>query len=297
MRWGRNDMKKVFVVGSINTDLVISAPYFPQKGETLTGEGFFSAHGGKGANQAVAAARAGGRVLMCGCVGDDSFGKEAIESLRADGINTEYVRSVGGTSTGTAIIVLTDGDNRIIVDPGANLALTCDDIDRFLETANAGDVYLTQLENPIDVIGYGLKRAKERGMLVLLNPAPADTSANKYFGLCDLIAPNETETEIFGGKEKITGMSDATLLITLGADGFEINDKDGCRAYPCIKITPVDTTAAGDTLCGTLAARLADGERLDDAARYASLTASIACTRKGAQPSIPTKEEVEAYIK
>lgn len=290
-------MKNIFVIGSINTDLVISAPYFPKKGETLCGSDFFTAHGGKGANQAVAAARAGGKVFMCGCVGNDSFGKDAIESLRADGIDTQFVRTVNEVSTGTAVIVVTDGDNRIILDKGANACLSFDDIDKALELAKEGDIYLTQLENPIDVIGYGMKKAKEKGMYVVLNPAPANREIEPYLCYCDLFTPNESETELFGGREKLLCDLGTDLLITLGADGFEINDKSGSRRYPCIKIKPVDTTAAGDTLCGTLCARLAEGEALDAAAQYASLTASIACTRKGAQPSIPTKAEVESYIK
>ena len=156
-------MKKIFIVGSINTDLVITAPYMPQKGETLTGSGFFTARGGKGANQAVAAARLGGDVVMCGYVGDDGFGKEAIESLKKDGVDVSHVRVVENTPTGTAVIVVTDGDNRIILDKGANACLTETDIDGALAEAEAGDIYLTQLENPIEVIGYGLKRRKKRG--------------------------------------------------------------------------------------------------------------------------------------
>lgn len=287
-------MKRIFVVGSINTDLVISAPYFPKKGETLTGSDFFSAHGGKGANQAVAAARAEGRVYMCGCVGDDSFGENAIAALKADGIDTSFVRVQTGVPTGTAVIVVTDGDNRIIIDRGANDCLTFDDVDKALEQAEAGDIYLTQLENPLDVIGYGLRRAREKGMYVILNPAPADVRAAELIKYCDLITPNETETEIFGGRDRLVSEG-TTLLITLGGKGFEINDDKGRREYPCIKITPVDTTAAGDTLCGALAAGLARGESLDDAAVFASLTASIACTRRGAQPSIPTRAEVEEF--
>lgn len=234
---------------------------------------------------------------MCGCVGNDSFGKDAIESLRADGIDTQFVRTVNEVSTGTAVIVVTDGDNRIILDKGANACLSFDDIDKALELAKEGDIYLTQLENPIDVIGYGMKKAKEKGMYVVLNPAPANREIEPYLCYCDLFTPNESETELFGGREKLLCDLGTDLLITLGADGFEINDKSGSRRYPCIKIKPVDTTAAGDTLCGTLCARLAEGEALDAAAQYASLTASIACTRKGAQPSIPTKAEVESYIK
>lgn len=288
-------MKRIFVVGSINTDLVINAPYFPKRGETLAGSGFFSAHGGKGANQAVAAARSGGEVYMCGCVGDDGFGSEAIAALKADGINTDLIRVAENTASGTAVIIVTDGDNRIILDGAANSLLSREDIDRALEKAKEGDIYLTQLENPIDVIGYGLMRAKEKGMYVILNPAPASTLIAPYLKYCDLITPNETECEIFGGKDGILGELSATLLITLGGEGFEIVESGRSAKYPCIKITPVDTTAAGDTLCGALAAALARGEELHTAAQKASLTASIACTRKGAQPSIPALDEVERY--
>ncbi|MBQ4269060.1 MAG: ribokinase [Clostridia bacterium] len=284
-------MKKVYIVGSINTDLVITAPYMPQKGETLTGSGFFTARGGKGANQAVAAARLGGNVVMCGCVGDDGFGKEAIESLKKDGVDVSHVRVVENMPTGTAVIVVTDGDNRIILDKGANACLTEADIDGALAEAEAGDIYLTQLENPIEVIGYGLKKAKEKGLYVVLNPAPANTEIEPYLPYCNLITPNETETELLGGKETLLKKVE-TLLVTLGSKGFAIVDKNGETTYPCMKITPVDTTAAGDTLCGGLVAYLAEGKGLVEAAKFGSKAATIACTRKGAQPSIPFRAEV-----
>lgn len=289
-------MKKIYVVGSINTDLVIKAPYMPVSGETLAGEGFFTARGGKGANQAVAAARLGGRVIMCGCVGDDSFGKNAVESFQADGIDTSYVRVVENTPSGTAIIIVVGGDNRIILDKGANGSLTEQDIDGALENAQEGDIYLTQLENPIEIIGYGLKKAKEKGMCVILNPAPANKEISQYLKYCDLITPNETEVELLGGRERLLSEVE-TLLVTLGGDGFEIVTKESSRKYPCMKITPVDTTAAGDTLCGGLVAMLAEGKSLEESAKFGSKAASIACMRKGAQPSIPTREEVENFNK
>lgn len=287
-------MKKIFVVGSINTDLVISTARMPQKGETITGSDFFSAHGGKGANQAVAAARLGGEVLMCGCVGDDSFGAQAILSLQEAGVNTKYVRQCNGVATGTAVIVVEQGDNRIILDKGANACLTKEDIDAILQESNAEDIYLTQLENPIDIIGYGLKKAKEKGLFVVLNPAPANEDIKPYLEYCDLVTPNETEVELLGGREKLLEKVN-TLLVTLGGEGFEIITKTRQEKYPCIKITPVDTTAAGDTLCGGLVAMLAEGKPLVESAKFGSLAASIACTRKGAQPSIPTRKEVENY--
>ena len=288
-------MKKIYVTGSINTDFVISAPYMPVGGETLTGSGFFTANGGKGANQAVAARRLGGNVKMCACVGDDLFGQETLKAFEKEGIDVSHIRTVKGVPTGTAVIVVTNGENRIILDKGANGELTQKDIDDFLLDAKEGDVYLTQLENPIEVIGYGLKKAKEKGMFVVLNPAPANVGIQPYLGYCDLITPNETELEILGGKEKILSSTQATLLVTLGSKGFAICDKNSEKTYPCMKIKAVDTTAAGDTLCGGLCAKLAQGESLETSACFGSKSATIACTRKGAQPSIPTAKEVENF--
>ena len=289
-------MKKIFVVGSINTDLVISAPYMPKAGETLTGSGFFTAHGGKGANQAVAASKLGGKVFMCGCVGDDEFGKSAIDSLEKVGADVSCVRKIKGVPTGTAVIIIENGDNRIILDKGANGYLSKEDIDAVLSKAKKGDIYLTQLENSIDVIGYGLKRAKDMGLFVILNPAPANIEIIPYLKYCDLITPNETETELLGGEKELLKTTN-TLLITLGGKGFKIVTEDSEKSYPCIKVKAVDTTAAGDTLCGGLVARLSVGDSIEDAAKFGSKAASIACTKKGAQPSIPTTREVTDYDK
>ena len=288
-------MKKIIIVGSINTDLVISAPYMPEKGETLTGGGFFTAHGGKGANQAVAAARLGGKVIMCGCVGDDEFGKNAVSSLAADGIDVSHIRTVTGVPTGTAVIIVVKGDNRIILDKGANAHLSEADIDGALSVAEEGDIYLTQLENPVSVIGYGLKKAKEKGLKVILNPAPADVSVKPYLRYCDMVTPNETELELLGGRAELLACAE-NVITTLGGDGYEISRGKESEKYPCIKVEPVDTTAAGDTLCGGMAARLAAGDTLEAAVRYGSMAASVACTRKGAQPSIPTPDEISKYV-
>ena len=292
-----NRVKKVFVIGSINTDFNIRAPHMPDKGETLVGSGFFTAHGGKGANQAVAAARLGGNVVMCGCVGDDTFGREAVAALSADGIDVSNVRIAAGVPTGNAVIILSEGDNRIIIDKGANAEINEADIDRTLENAQKGDVLLVQLEAPVHAVGYAMKKGGEKGMTVILNPAPANKEITEYLSLCDIVIPNETETELLGGEEAIVSAIRGTLIITLGGDGYAIIKNGEKKKYPCIKIDPVDTTAAGDTFCGGLAAKLAMGEKLEDAAAFSSLAASIACTRVGAQPSVPTEEEVNDYKK
>lgn len=289
------ETKRIFITGSLNTDLVIASPYIPEAGETVTGSGFMTAGGGKGANQATAAARLGGSVRMCGAVGDDPFGAALLAALAGAGVDTGAIRRISATPTGTAVILLSGGNNRIILDRGANAALSPADIDTFLEAAEPGDIYLTQLENPIEVIGYGLRRAKEAGMFTILNPAPADRAIVPYFPWVDLITPNETESALLGGKEALFAAGIRTVVTTLGGKGYEIADKNGGRIYPCIKVTPVDTTAAGDTLCGGLAVGLAEGMSLADACALGSRAASIACTRKGAQPSIPTRAETEAY--
>ena len=274
-------------------DLCIETPYMPKEGETITGSGFMTNGGGKGANQAAAAAKLGGNVAMCGAVGCDLFGETLIKNLSAAGADVSHIKKCNDASTGIAVIVITGGNNRIILDKGANALLTEADIDEFLKTAKEGDIYLTQLENPIDIIGYGLKQAKAKGMFTILNPAPANKDISAYFNYVDLITPNETELEIFGGKDALFDAGIKKIVTTLGSRGYEIADKTSANIYPCIKVKAVDTTAAGDTLCGGLAVGLSEGMKLEEACAFGSKAASIACTRKGAQQSIPTRKEVE----
>lgn len=172
--------------------------------------------------------------------------------------------------------------------------MTENDIDKVLEKACVGDIYLTQLENPISVIGYGLKKAKEKGLFVVLNPAPANVEIKPFLKYCDLITPNETELELLGGEKELLKQVDK-LLITLGSKGFKIVGDKETKEYPCKKIKAVDTTAAGDTLCGGLVARLSMGYSLEDSAKFGSISATLACTKKGAQPSIPTLKEVGEF--
>lgn len=292
-------MKNIYILGSINMDLVVSSPYMPVSGETLTGSGFYTNPGGKGANQACAAAKLGGNVRMAGCVGDDVFGAAMLKNLASYGVVTDCIRTVEGCSSGIAIIVVIDGDNRIILDAGANARVEKSDVDKLLATAKEGDIFLTQLENPIEIIGYGLMQAKNKGMFTILNPAPANKSIAEYFGYVDMITPNESELRL------LTGETDAEkackklgvkqIVVTLGGDGYFYYDgKDNFRGK-CIKIKPVDTTAAGDTFCGGLAVELAADKDMRNALAFASKAASIACTGKGAQQSIPTRNIVENY--
>lgn len=282
----------IYISGSLNMDLCIETPYVPQAGETITGKGFITNGGGKGANQATAAAKLGGKIAMCGAVGNDAFGETLLTNLSSAGADISHVRKIDGISTGIAVIIISDSNNRIILDKGANAFLTENDIDEFLKNAGKGDIFLTQLENPIKVAGYGLKLAKELGLYTILNPAPANKEIEEYLSFVDLVTPNETELELFGGKDKLFNAGVKKIVTTLGSKGYEIADKNGAKVYPCIKVKAIDTTAAGDTLCGGLAAGLAEGMSLEEACAFGSKAASIACTRKGAQQSIPTKAEV-----
>lgn len=282
----------IYISGSLNMDLCIETPYVPRAGETITGKGFITNGGGKGANQATAAAKLGGKIAMCGAVGNDAFGETLLTNLSSAGADISHIRKIDGISTGIAVIIISDSNNRIILDKGANAFLTENDIDEFLKNAGKGDIFLTQLENPIKVAGYGLKRAKELGLYTILNPAPANKEIEEYLSFVDLVTPNETELELFGGKDKLFNAGVKKIVTTLGSKGYEIADKNGAKVYPCIKVKAIDTTAAGDTLCGGLAAGLAEGMSLEEACAFGSKAASIACTRKGAQQSIPTKAEV-----
>ena len=285
----------IYIVGSLNMDLSIESPYIPAEGETVTGGGFMINPGGKGANQAIACAKLGGKVKMLGATGQDDFGKTLIESLSSAGVDVSYIKKTKAAPTGVAVITVSGGNNRIILDKGANACLEVEDIDEFLLSARPGDIYLTQLENPIETIGYGLKKAKEIGMYTILNPAPANNGIVPYLSYVDLITPNETEMAILGGKEKLFSAGIKKIVTTLGSKGYEIADEKSSKVYPCMKVKAVDTTAAGDTLCGGLVAGLSNGLTLKEACAFGSKSASIACTRKGAQQSVPTKEEVEDY--
>ena len=285
----------IYIAGSLNADMCIESPYMPKAGETVTGGGFLVNGGGKGANQAVAAGKLGGKVKMCGVVGDDAFGEILLGNLKNVGVDVSNIEKKRGVSTGVAVIVLSEGDNRIILDKGANACLTKDNIDKFLAEAKKGDIYLTQLENPVETVGYGLKKAKEKGLTTVLNPAPANKEIMPYFKYVDIITPNETECEIFGGKEALFAAGIKKLVVTLGKDGYEIADTNGSKKYPCMKVDAVDTTAAGDTFCGGLVAMLSENKTLEEACEFGSKAASIACTRKGAQQSVPLRSEVENY--
>ncbi|UZJ58630.1 ribokinase [Pseudomonas sp. KU26590] len=299
---------KVVIVGSLNMDLVTRAPRLPRAGETLAGQSFVTVPGGKGANQAVAAARLGASVAMVGCVGDDAYGEQLRTALLAEGIDCQAVIRIDGESTGVALIVVDDSSqNAIVIVAGGNGHVTASVVDSFDALLSQAEVIICQLEVPLDTVGHVLKRGHELGKTVILNPAPASGPLPaEWFAWIDYLIPNESEaTALTGLPVDSTASADAAasallaagvskVIVTLGEQGALFASKSRSEHFPAPKVQPVDTTAAGDTFVGGFAAALADGKSESDAIRFGQIAAALSVTRSGAQPSIPTFAEVQA---
>ncbi|KJZ60392.1 ribokinase [Pseudomonas fluorescens] len=299
---------KVVVIGSLNMDLVTRAPRLPRGGETLIGESFSTVSGGKGANQAVAAARLGAQVSMVGCVGSDAYGEELRGALLAEQIDCQAVSTVDDSS-GVALIVVDDNSqNAIVIVAGANGALTPAVIDRFDAVLQAADVIICQLEVPDATVGHALKRGRELGKTVILNPAPASRPLPAdWYASIDYLIPNESEASALSGlpvdslasaetaATRLIAMGAGKVIITLGAQGSLFANGKGFEHFPAPKVKAVDTTAAGDTFVGGFAAALAAGKSEADAIRFGQVAAALSVTRAGAQPSIPTLSDVQAF--
>ncbi len=295
---------KIFVVGSLNMDLVIKAPFMPNNGVTISGEGFMTNPGGKGANQAVAVGKLGGDSYMVGCVGKE-FGDELISTLQTYGVHTEYVEKQETVSSGIAVIVVVDGDNRIILDKGANGKIGKELIDRALENAQEGDYLIVQLEIELSMVKYALQKAKEKAMITVFNPAPATKLTTDFFTLCDYFIPNQSETEFYTGiypsdedkaKEcalRLMNMGVKNVVITMGAEGSIFISSEKQHKADSFKVEAIDTTAAGDTFVGGLVTALSEGKEMEEAMRFASKASSITVIRRGAQKSIPYRSEIE----
>jgi ribokinase len=290
----------VAVVGSLNMDLVIRVPELPGPGETVSGGDLFRNPGGKGANQAVAAARLGRRVAMVGCVGDDDAGRALLASLQADGVDRSRVRVVDGVPSGTAFITVSeDGENQIVVSPGANAHLTGADVAAAEAALRAAAVTLLQLEVPLEAVAAAARAAGGR---VVLNPAPVRDLPEELLGQVDVLVPNRVELAQLAGGPVPQTVDDAVRLagrlaaravvVTLGADGVLVVEDGQDGHVPAVPVRPVDTTAAGDAFCGGLADALAGGAGLGDAAQRAVRVAAAACLRQGAQASLPTPSEL-----
>jgi ribokinase len=295
----------IVVVGSSNTDMIIKVPHIPKPGETIIGGTFSTAPGGKGANQAVAAARAGGTVSFVARVGDDMFGEEALKGFKKDGLNIDHVIIDKNDPSGVAeIFVAEDGENSIAVASGANLNLSEQDIEAAADVISNADILIMQLEIPVETVYAASKLAHENRVTVILNPAPAQPLKKEYFKYFSILTPNESETEILTGKA-VTDEKSAveaarvlldkgigTVIVTMGRNGALLVNPDIVEHVPGFKVNAVDATAAGDVFNGALAVALAEKNSLRQAISFANAAAALSVTKLGAQPSAPQREDI-----
>jgi len=300
---------RVTVAGSLNMDLVVRAPRIPEPGETIIGGEFRTVPGGKGANQAVAAARLGAQVAMVGRVGGDAFGGLLLENLAAAGVDPAFVTRDPQAATGVALIEVDDaGQNSIVVVSGANMRLAPADVEAAAAAIGVADVLLLQLESPLETVTRAAQVARAQGVTVILNPAPARPVPDGLLGLVDVLIPNESETALLtglpvGDQEQaqaaaaaLRRMGVATVILTLGERGALLAYEGGAELFPAFDVTPVDTTAAGDAFVGGLAVALAEGRPLQEAVRWGNAAGALATTRLGAQPSLPTRQALEKML-
>ncbi len=301
--------KNIVVIGSSNVDMVIKGERIPKPGETIIGGNFHKAAGGKGANQAVAAARAGSNVTFIASVGDDIFGREAVERFKKDGINVDHIKIDPDHPSGMALILVDDkGENSIAVASGANMSLDEYDLKDAHDCIKDSQVVLMQLETPIRTIEAAATMAEKAGKQIILNPAPAQPLSDNLLRKISILTPNESEAELLSGI-KVENEDDAhraaevliqkgvrVVMITMGKRGVLLHTKTESKMIPAFEVTAVDTTAAGDTFNGSLAVAIAEGKSIEDAIKFASAAGAISVTRMGAQPSAPRRNEIESMM-
>lgn len=305
-------MKKIVVVGSSNIDTTLHVENFPLPGETINANGVTEAGGGKGANQAIAAARSGSDTAFISCVGNDSYGKWMIDQLKGYGVNTDNIIESSNAKTGHAYITLnSEGQNDIIIDHGANYELTIEDILNAKDVIIESDCVIAQLETPISVTIEAFKIAKQEGKVTILNPAPAIKDLpEELLSLTDVITPNETESALITGikvnnledlhknAEKLHSLGIKQVIITYGSKGAYISNSEVEELVPAFKVKAVDTTAAGDTFLGFFSGKVnTDFSNVKKAVLFANKASSLAVQKLGAQPSIPTADDVEKALK
>ena len=303
-------MKDIVVIGSSNTDMIVKTPHLPRPGETVLGGTFSTAAGGKGANQAVACAKAGGKVTFVARVGQDMFGDRALQGFRQNGINIDHVISDTAAPSGVALIVVDDqGENCIAVASGANLNLTVEDLQAAQSAIDSAGIVLMQLEIPLEVVTAAARMAAVQQIKVILNPAPAQALSDELLQHITILTPNETEARMLTDIEvknessalqaaqALTEKGVESVIITLGSAGAYVYSEDFKGMVSGFKVDPVDTTAAGDTFNGTLAVALAEGNTLKQAVSFANAAAALSVTRLGAQPSAPDRVTIERFLK
>lgn len=301
--------RKVVVVGSSNTDMVARVPRIPTTGETVMGSEFMVFHGGKGANQAVAAARAGGAVTFIACVGDDQFAVESLENYNKDSIDTSCIKTQQGKHSGMALIFVSDaGENCIAVTPGANNSLLADDIYRNSHVLKDASIVLLQLEIPMETVEATIKVASSHKVPVILNPAPAAKIDDGLYPHISVLTPNETEAAYLTSRKEFSEGDFPVMakelfergvehvIITLGSKGVYLKNRDFEGIISGYKVKPVDPTAAGDVFNGSLAVAIAQEKNLHDAIDFSQKAAAISVTRMGAQPSAPGIKEIESHV-
>jgi len=300
-------MKNILIIGSINMDMVINTPKIPKLGETITGFGFATIPGGKGANQAVAAARLSGSAKMIGCVGDDINGQALLTNLKSNNVDVTGIKKVSSTS-GVAVITICDGDNHIILDKGANAYVTKEVLDENIDIIKWADFVIFQLEIPQETVLYGAKLAKEYNAQVIFNPAPMTDFNPEILKYVDIFVPNQHEAGQMLNKniESIDDAKAAVLefkkmgisqtVITVGKDGSVFNDGDDVFHQPSFPVIAVDTTAAGDCFIAGFCAGISENMNFREAIRFATAASAITVSRKGASISLPTKSEVFDFL-
>jgi ribokinase len=300
---------RIVVIGSSNTDMVVKAARIPQPGETVLGGEFVMVPGGKGANQAVAAARLGAEVTLVTRLGSDLFAEASLRSFREAGIRTEFVVRDPDAASGVALILVDEGgENAIAVAPGANARLSPDDVDRAEAAIRAAEVVVLQLEVPAATVLHAIRLAKRHGRRVILNPAPAGPAPDEALAMVDFLTPNETEAEmLLGGgaaglggiaatAERLRAKGAGTVIVTLGREGAFVVGPEGSFHVPGRHVEAVDTTAAGDAFTGALACAVGEGQELRASLEFATAAAALSVTRIGAQPSLPDRAAVEAFL-